>query len=150
MTASPWSVLASLPDVRLEWTEDQEVLEGRRARWFPGHRVIVIDSRLKRLKARCSLAHELGHVVLEHPTPCGSEFFDNRVEVEADQFAARLLLPDLDLLGIELATSVHHGHAASNLNVTRDILEARLAGLREDESRHLRRIVWDVHEGRGA
>lgn len=147
---SPYTLLSQMPDVQLVWTADPNVLKGRRARWFPRSRHIAIDSRLRRLKSRCSLAHELGHVVLEHPTACGTDFFDNRVELEADHFAARLLLSDLQQLGTELATTCNHGHAAANLNVTLDMLETRLAGLSAIEQKRLGRIVWSIHEGIGA
>lgn len=149
MTASPWPVLAEL-DVHLIWTDDESVLQGRRARWFPSHATIVMDKRLERRLARCSLAHELGHVILGHPAACGAEFFDNRNEVEADRFAARMLLPDLDEVATELATTSHHGHAATHLRVTRDILNARLADLTDEETRQVKRRVWSIHEGVGA
>lgn len=149
LARSPWAVLAGIPDIELVWTTDATVLLGHRARWIPAASTIVIDSRLKRRLARCSLAHELAHVILEHPTPCGSEFFDHRVELEADAFAARLLLPDLNEIATELATACHHGHAATNLRVTLDMLQARLSGLTCDERREIQRRVWSVHEGGG-
>jgi Zn-dependent peptidase ImmA (M78 family) len=150
VTGSPYTLLAAYADVQLIWTAKASTLRGARARWFPDHRVIAIDSRLRRLISRCSLAHELGHVVLEHPTPCGNEFFDRRVEEEADEFAARLLLDDLDELACELATTCGHGHAAANLRVTLDMLDTRLRTLTELERAHLSRVVWNVHESVGA
>lgn len=150
MTGSPYMLLEQLHDIDVVWTLDQQVLKGRRARWFPSKRTIAIDASLRRLRARCSLAHELGHVVLNHTVPCGNEFFDRRVEAEADEFAARLLLDDVDELAHELATTVTHGHAAANLRVTLDLFETRLATLTEPERRHIHRKVSDAHETIGA
>jgi Zn-dependent peptidase ImmA (M78 family) len=150
VTLSPYALLASRADVQLIWTENPDTLRGARGRWFPDSRVIAIDSRVRRLISRCSLAHELGHVVLEHPTPCGNDFFDRRVEEEADEFAARLLLDDLDELARELATTCHHGHAAANLRVTLDMLETRLKTLTDLERRHISKRVWAVHDSTGA
>lgn len=148
MTTSPYALLATMPDVELVWTTDEDVLRGRRARWFPRSRRIAIDSRLRRLKARCSLAHELGHVVLEHDAPCGNEFFDYRAELAADEFAARLLLDDLDQLATELALACNHGHAASNLNVTLDLFETRLRTLLPDEVAAIDALVREIQADR--
>lgn len=150
MTTSPWALLAQMPDVELQWTSDQAVLKGRRARWFPRPRIIVMDKALKRRTARCSLAHEIAHVVLEHPAACDNRFFDQRRELEADRFAARFLLPDLAEVARELATASTYGHAAANLHVTLDMLEARLADLAPREHRLVSDLVCGVHEGIGA
>lgn len=147
---STTALLATLPDVRVLYTDDQRALKGRDARWYPQWRVIAIDRRLLRLKSRCRLAHELGHAVLEHPTPCGHEFYDQRVEAEADEFAARLLLDDLDKLAFELATACGHGHAAANLYVTLDLLETRLATLAPWEHSWISDEVARIQEGIGA
>lgn len=146
---SPYAVLERLPGIKLEWTQDEKVLRGRRARWFPAEQTIAIDSRLRRLKARCSLAHELGHVVLGHAASCGVDFYDYRAELAADEFAARLLLDDLGALSIELATTSHHGHAASNLNVTLALFDTRLSTLHPDEAAFINETVWEIHDGRG-
>lgn len=138
--SSPYRLLAAMPDVRLHWTDHPDVLQGRRARWFPDKRVIAIDKRLRRLKARCSLAHELAHIVLGDT--CGSEggLYDFRRELRADEFAARLLLPDLDELARTIVVTCTDGHAARELNVTLDLYRTRLDTLRDDE-----RVVIDRH-----
>lgn len=138
--SSPFSLLAAMPDVRLHWTDNQDVLQGRRARWFPDQRVIAIDKSLRRLKARCSLAHELAHVVLGHV--CGAEggLYDLRRELEADEFAARLLLPNVDELARTIVVTCSDGHAARELNVTLDLYRTRLDTLTGDE-----RAVIDQH-----
>lgn len=147
---SPWALLDRLPDVRVLWTDDERALKGKRARWYPKWNVIAIDKTMRRLKARCSLAHELGHVVLGHPESCGHEFYDQRIEAEADEFAARLLLDDLAEIAHELAISCNHGHAAHNLNVTLDLFEVRLFTLRPDEERYVRARVAELLDDVGA
>lgn len=139
--SSPYAVLAALPDVRMHWTDNPEVLRGRRARWFPIQRVIAIDKRLRRLLVRCSLAHELAHIVFGDT--CGTEggLYDYRRELRADEFAARLLLPDLDQLADTILVTCTDGHAARELNVTLDLYRTRLKMLREDEHRYIERRV---------
>lgn len=140
---SPWQHLGQMPDVELVWSRDDELLDGADARWFPTIKTIVMDARLRRLVSRCALAHELAHIVRED-APCDHEFFDNRNEVAADRLAARWLLCDLEELAVELATTSTHGHAAYNLRVTMDILEARLAGLHPAERHDLDRRVREL------
>lgn len=138
--SSPFSLLAAMPDVRLHWTCNQQVLRGRRARWFPEKQVIAIDKGLRRLKVRCSLAHELAHVVLGHT--CGTEdgLYDLRRELQSDEFAARLLLSDLDELARTIVVTCTDGHAARELNVTLDLYRTRLSTLAPHE-----RAVIDAH-----
>lgn len=147
---SPYQLLADMPDVTLVWTSNQEVLRGRRARWFPTRNAIAIDNRMRRLKARCSLAHELGHVVLDHA--CGSDdsLFDYRQELAADEFAARLLLHDLAELAQTILVTCSDGHAARELNVTLDLYRTRLDTLRPEERRFVDTYVCDASEGWGA
>ena len=144
------ALLATMPDVRVIYTDDDRALKGRDAQWYPRWRIIAIKKGLIRLKSRCRLAHELGHAVLEHPTPCGHEFYDQRIEAEADEFAARLLLDDLDRLAFELATTCGHGHAAANLYVTLDLFENRLATLDAWERDWIAEKVAALQEGIGA
>lgn len=131
--SSPYQLLEAMPDVHLHWTDNPEVLQGRRARWFPDQQVIAVDKRLRRLKARCSLAHELAHVVFGDV--CGTEggLYDYRRELRADEFAARLLLPDLDELARTIVVTCTDGHAARELNVTLDLYRTRLDTLRPHE-----------------
>lgn len=133
-------MLAEMPDIELVWTSDDAFLDGADAWWEPGTRTIYMDSRLKRVVARCALAHELAHVVREDRCT-DNEFYDNRAEIAADRLAARWLLPNLDELADELASTSTLGHAAYNLRVTMDIMEARLAALHPSERHYLDRKV---------
>lgn len=143
-------LLASLPDVEVRYTRDQDVLKGRNARWFPRPRIIAMHADLRGKRWRCSIVHELAHAILEHPAACGNDFFDQRVEAEADALAARILMPSLDAIADELALTCHHGHAADHLGVILDLLEVRLANLNDFERRYVSRRVWSIHEGVGA
>lgn len=76
-----------------------------------GHRVIAVNSTHHRLRKRFSMAHELGHALLHFPEsprasyavvdrPLEVMFRDgvasegsNRVEIDANTFAAALLMP---------------------------------------------------------
>lgn len=146
---SPYAVLDALPEIKLVWTNDERALKGRDARWFPARKVIAVKASLRRLKSRCRIAHELGHIVLGHGASCGVEFFDLRAEEAADEFAARLLLDDLQMLATELATTVHHGHAANNLNVTLDMFDTRLRTLLPDEIAVVDSLVCEIQAGHG-
>lgn len=125
-------MLAEMPDVELVWTRDDDLLAGAEAWYDPEIETIYMDSRLRRLVSRCALAHELAHIV-RGDVGCDNVFYDQRRESAADRLAARWLLDDLDELALELATTDTAGHAASNLRVTLDILEARVAGLHPAE-----------------
>lgn len=150
MTISARKLLASVPDVEVRYTRDQRVLRGRNAQWFPQHRIIAMHSDLRGKRWRCSIVHELAHAILDHPAPCGNTFYDQRVEIEADVLAALILMPDLDAIAQEIATTSHHGHAAAQLGVIYDLLEVRLSCLTADERAYMDRVVWSIHEGVGA
>lgn len=149
MTVGAREMLASRPEVTIVYTRDDAVLKGRDARWFPRVDTIAMHGDLRGLSWRCAIMHELGHVVLGHPAGCDNAFYDQRNEMAADEFAARHLLPDLDAIGREIATTTTHGHAARNLGVILDLLEVRLKTLDEDEHRQIDRIVYAIQEGRG-
>jgi Zn-dependent peptidase ImmA (M78 family) len=148
--SSPYAVLAEMPEVRLHWTSNAEVLQGRQARWFPSKRVIAIDARIRRLKSRCSLAHELAHIVAEDA--CGSEggLYDYRRELQADEWAARLLLDDLALLARTLVTTTTDGHAAHELNVTLALYQTRLDTLSDEEREQINHHVREHRDCWGA
>lgn len=147
---SPYDLLAALTGVKVHYTDDQQVLQGRRGRWFPGPREIVIDKTLRRLKSRCTLAHELAHAVLNHGPCGGGDLFDYRRELEADQFAARLMLDDLEYLADTLAVTCGVGHAAAELRVTVDLLDTRLSTLTDEERVYIDERVWRHDEMAGA
>lgn len=143
------ALLASIPEVEVVYTRDDAILRGSLARWFPNERTIAFHSDARGKAWRCSATHEIAHAVLGHPAACGNEFFDNQNEIEADKWAARVLLPDLEKVATEIATAASYGQAAYNLGVILDLLEVRLHHLTDDERRHVSRRVWSVHDGCG-
>ena len=146
---SPYTILDRLPEISIRPTADDRALKGRRARWFPHRRLILVDSRIRRLVQRCSLMHEIGHVVLGHGASCGDNLYDYRLELAADEWAARTLLDDLPKLIVELATTCTHGHAANNLNVTLDVLETRLTTMDPGEAALVDELVREIQESGG-
>lgn len=146
---SPYAIAEALPKIKIRPTADDRALKGRRARWFPHRNLILVDSRVRRLIGRCSLAHELGHVILGHGASCGTELYDYRAELAADEWAARTLLDDVPTLIVEIATTANHGHAANNLNVTLDLLEMRLRTMDPSEAALVDELVREIQESGG-
>lgn len=146
----PSQLLASMPHVKVVYTRDEGILRGRDARWFADEFTIVAREGLRGTRWHDEMLHELGHVVLGHPSTCDNAFYDQRNELEADAFAAVHAIPNLDVMAIELATAATYGHAARNIGTCLDLLEVRLANLTSQERELVDGIVWSVHEGRGA
>lgn len=68
---------------------------------------IIYDSTMQKARIRFTLAHELGHIFLGHPTKDGyhARTIDTdrqNVEREADAFASRLLMPSCVIWGLGL------------------------------------------------
>lgn len=146
----PSQLLAAMPHVEVVYTSDDDVLRGRDARWFADVMTIAVRAGLRGTRWHDVMLHELGHVVLGHPSTCHNDFYDHRNELEADAFAAVHAIPCLDELGLQLATASTYGHAARNLGTCLDLLEVRLANLTSREREQVDGVVWSIHEGRGA
>lgn len=72
---------------------------------FHSHRVIVIGQTPNWFYQNWSVAHELGHIVLDHEDQTGMPASGiDRQEADASAFAAELLLPAEQLRGIDWAT----------------------------------------------
>jgi len=106
--------------------------------------VFVINKADTDDRKKFTLAHEFGHWVLHkkelmddpalsvlYKNPIGSQTTD-QIEVEANQFAAQLLVPDTMLHAEHEATSAHKKDLARTFKVGEDIIGFRL-GLRDDE-----------------
>jgi Zn-dependent peptidase ImmA (M78 family) len=135
---SPWAELRAHPDI---WVHRCRLEEGQ-GWWCPADRVILLDQRLDRRAARCVLAHELGHALLDH-AGCPAAFGDRRwlagrLEAEADRWSARRLvaLPALAEVLAERPADVQA--AAAALDVTPAVLRCRLDGLDAGERSALR------------
>lgn len=85
--------------------------------WFPDFNAISLLEGMGEINTRCTLAHELGHWAKGH---CGC---GGKEELQADRWAARLLISPLEF---EVAAEQFDGHAgaiAEALGVTRHMVE---------------------------
>jgi Zn-dependent peptidase ImmA (M78 family) len=106
------------------------------------NKVILLDHRQTAAEKRCSLAHAVAHLDLGHAeTPAG--FFEMRQEREADQLAARRLVPVKQLARV-LAWTVYRSEVAAELGVDLATLAVRERHLHPSEKaylwRHVRRL----------
>lgn len=76
-------------------------LEGVRGfyQYFQRNNIIYLDERLSDCEKRFVLAHELGHMILHKKSNAifmdtRTQFNTTKYEIEANKFAAELLLPD--------------------------------------------------------
>lgn len=137
---SPWRHLRSLVHLRLDFTDDDDLLDGADARYFHTVGRLVMDKRLDTQVARRSvLAHELGHAV-RGDLPCGSDLLDARQECAVDRWAARQLI-ELPALADALRWSDDPDEVAAELWVERELLEVRLRHLHPSERAYLRRAL---------
>lgn len=137
---NPWRHLRSLPDVELEFTDDERVLDGADARYFDTIQRIVIDRRIEtQVERRCVAVHELGHA-LRRDLPCGDDRADDRQEAAVDQWAARQLIT-LEALADALKWSDDREEVAEELWVTVDLLDVRLSHLHPSERAWIRRSL---------
>ncbi len=133
---SPWRQLAEHPDILLHRCRLDEGLGW----WCPADRVILLDDRLDPVPARCVLAHELAHAVLDHAA-ChdfgDSRWLAQRIEAAADDWAGLRLLPINDLVDAAAACAGDPRAVAELLEVTPAVLSRRLRRLRADERQAL-------------
>lgn len=129
----PWRAFRNLAHVTLRWTHqlpagimdytDHETSE------------VVMLNGLTQAERRCTIAHEMQHVVRGPVLPHMVE----REEREVDKIAARLLLPDIQAVGEALAWAQRDiVEAAEELWVDVDTLRARLANLHPSERGYLK------------
>jgi hypothetical protein len=146
----PSQLLAAMPHVLVEYTADESILRGRDARWYPDVATIVVRDGVRGTRWHDAMLHELGHVMLGHPGCCGTDFYDQRREAEADAFAAVHAIPDLREMARQLGAASSYAHAARNLGTCYDLLEVRLANLTTAERDLVDEVVWNIHESIGA
>jgi len=137
MRWSPWAELGAHPDILLHRCR----LDDGDGWWCPQERVILLDERLDRRRARCVLAHELAHALLGHagcpPGYAQRSWLARRQEVQADRWAVRRLVP-LARLAEVLVERPDAEAAAEALDVTGTVLAARLQWLDPGERALLR------------
>ena len=144
-TYSPWRQLRGMPDVILGFRDD--LLSGR-AWWSPAHQVILMAKGLTQRARRTALAHELAHIDLGH-AGChdypDADRQDQRIHSEADQLAARRLIP-LDRLVYALKWSRDLEEVADELWVEPHVVVTRLDHLHPAERHLIRRVLAEVGE----
>lgn len=103
---------------------------------MPSESVILIDRSLDMAGRRCTLAHELAHVDLDHVPARG--WFGRRMERDADRLAADRLLQDVvDIADALCVYPLDVAKVAEHLGVTMGILRRRLAALTVDEKSYI-------------
>lgn len=95
---------------------------------------VVLSPRLDQAQRRCTIAHETQHI-LRGPVPEHMQF---REEVVADRLAARLLMPDIKIVGEALAWAMSNAEAADELWVDEAMLRVRLNSLHPAERGYLK------------
>jgi len=129
----PWRTLRALAHVTLNWHD------GGPAGWthFESS-TISLRRGMTQSERRCTLAHELRHLV-RGPVMV-MHVADEEQQVEAES-ACQLI--ELERLGEALAWSCDAGEIAEELWVDRGTLAARIAALRPDELDYLERRLRD-------
>lgn len=115
------------PEVKIRLRADLGTRWGQTV-WREGVPEIHLAVDLGKIQRRCTLAHELHHVM--HGPPCRPLCPEDEAEVV--EATARFLLPDLRAVAVTLA-QLDLEHAAEALMVTRNVLTERLDGLTDDE-----------------
>lgn len=138
----PWRVFRSLVGWRLHWSHD--LPEDQMGEVDFNAQTVTLAHGLTQAERRCTIAHETQHIirgpVLEH--------LQDREEIAADRLAARLLMPDVRVIGEAMAWAHNLSEAADELWVDEPMLRARLGGLHPSERGYLRsRLAELEHAG---
>lgn len=106
---------------------------GPKGCWFPERRTISLRRNLGACARRCTLAHELGHAVLDHTAGDGlPEWVVEKQERAADRWAAEHLISEDAYRSAETALGPHAGAIAAELGVTVHLLEVWRTSRRVD------------------
>lgn len=108
----------------------------------PSRKVILLEHRHNAAVRRCSLAHAIAHLDLgHHHTLAG--WFEKREEAQADDLAARRLVP-LEALAHALAWTRSRDEIAVELEVDLPTLDVRERGLTTSDRRRLRALLHKI------
>lgn len=140
---SPWGTLSRLHDVLVAF----EILPSGRGWWEPDEKVLLLDKRQTRREMRCTVAHELEHIVRgDTDVSCVSPVLQARQEIAACAAASRRLIPLTKLID-GLLWSQDEYELAEHLDVDEDTLRIRLLTLTPEEHHVVDERVWAA-EGR--
>ena len=96
---------------------------GEKGRWHPARHTISLRAGLPARAERCTLAHELGHAVLEHDAGAHlPQWLVEKQERAADRWAAEILICEDAYRSAESALGPHPGAIAAELGVTVHLL----------------------------
>lgn len=139
--SDPWMYLADRhPEVRVFVRADLGRRWGQTV-WREGVPEIHLAVDLGKIQRRCTLAHELHHVM--RGAPCRPLCPQDEADVIEE--TARFLLPDLRIVAATLA-SADLARAAEQLMVTRNVLTDRLDGLTDEELAELAELLAERTE----
>jgi Zn-dependent peptidase ImmA (M78 family) len=137
---SPWTAVARLQDVLVAFAD----LPSGRGWWEPDEKVLLLDRRQSRREMRCTLAHELEHIMRgDCDVSTASPILHARQEVAACAAAARRLIPMARLIDALLWSQDEH-ELAEELNVDLDTLQVRLLTLTPDEHALIDDRLWSA------
>ena len=87
-------IAKQIPDLVIDGEELEDDISGMQAT-YKGISFIRYNTNHSTKRNRFTVAHELGHAVLAHTIECNRGQFNSKVplEIEANQFAAELLIP---------------------------------------------------------
>lgn len=137
---NPWRRLRELgPSWRLKWSHHLPSDTYGKTNW--GTRTITLAEGMSFEERRCTITHEVTHVLRGPASACDGV----GEELEVDRISARLLLPSVrDIADCLVYHRGHHDRAASDLWVDPWMLEVRLSGLYSLERDYLHRRTDDV------
>lgn len=125
----PWRLLRALPHIELQWHDDGP--EGMTD--FATY--VSLRRGLDQEQRRSTLLHELTHLNRGRPAPLAA----SKEETTVRRLTARLLLPDVKVMGEAMAWAQTPQEAASDLWVDYDVFRDRLRWLHPAELHYLRR-----------
>lgn len=133
----PWRAFRALSDWTLRWAHLPEGIWGVTC-WETN--TVTITHGLNEAERRCTIAHETQHV-LRGPT---MDHMAAREEIYVDRNAARLLMPDIHVIGETLAWALSLEEAASELWVDPEMLTVRLKSLHPSERAYLHKRLAET------
>lgn len=133
----PWRAFRDLTHIKLTWAKLPSGMFG-----YTDHEAgeVVLAEGLTQAERRCTIAHETQHI-LRGRVP---GYQRHREEAAVDREAARLLLPDIRVVGEALAWSTSIEEAADELWVDVVMLRRRLASLHPAERGYLNRRLDEI------
>ena len=91
---------------------------GPKGAWQPHHNQISLRHGMTDTETKCTLAHEIGHMLHQHPAPATP-----RQEAQADRYAADLLIHPPEYAAAEALHGPHPQLIAHELGVTVHLLK---------------------------